>query len=124
MRLFAHFLDSRDFSMLFRCFGTAQKRPYAYHNDPERLDMDLANQFGRMIVVRDPQGRVRAAGWDCADTRRAAKRWVGYGLRAELVPTRVVLDLANNSEFHVFATRAPVGETLGPQEAIAAFSSF
>lgn len=100
------------------------KRPYCYYDDPGRLDMALADEMGRMIIARDPRGRVRAAGWDCADTRHAARRWLRYGLSIELVPTHVIRGLAQSSEFHVFATREPVGTVLEPQQAAAALQGF
>lgn len=93
------------------------QRAYAYHDARERLDPDAERIYGRIWIARAPDGTVKAAGWDCAETRTSVRRWLRYGLRMELIP-RSLIDRALGSEpRRVFETTAPLGSVLTPAEA-------
>jgi len=94
-----------------------EPRAYAYHDARERLDPDAGRNYGRMWIARAPDGTVKAAGWDCGETRMAARRWMGYGLSMELIP-RAVLDEALASDpRRVFETTRPLDSIRGRAEA-------
>lgn len=96
------------------------QRAYAYHDARERLDLDTERTYGRMWIARAPDGAVKAAGWDCGETRRAARRWLGYGLRMELIPRSVLDQALARDPRRVFETTAPLASVLEPAEAEAA----
>lgn len=83
---------------------------YAYHTNPDALDLDPKEPYARMLVARSPKGRVLAAGWDCAETRMFAKRWYGYGLNIEMIERDKVRELAAADEQrHVFGSPPGTG---------------
>jgi hypothetical protein len=96
------------------------QRAYAYHDARERLDPDAKRTYGRMWIARAPDGAVKAAGWDCGETRRAARRWLGYGLRMELIPRSIVDQALASDPRRVFETTEPLTPALEPTEAEAA----
>lgn len=77
-------------------------------------------KYGQMIVARFASGEVVAAGWDCAGTRKDARKWLGRGLTLELVTADQVEAIADPA--HVFSTNSPVGVVLSNEQALAALS--
>jgi hypothetical protein len=92
-------------------------RAYAYHDARGRLDPDEDRIYGRMWIARAPDGAVKAAGWDCAETRTAVRRWLRYGLRMELIPRSLIDRALSGEPTRVFETTAPLGSALTPAEA-------
>ncbi len=94
---------------------------FTYHTHPADLTPDVEGRFGRLIVARDPgNGKAMAACWDCAETRRHARRWVDYGLRIELVDRDTLRAACAGNASKVFATTQPIGQMLSPSAAVAA----
>lgn len=92
-------------------------RAYAYHDARGRLDPDADRIYGRMWIARAPDGTVKAAGWDCGETRRLVRRWLGYGLRMELIPRSHIDRVLAGEPRRIFETEAPLGSVLTPAEA-------
>lgn len=73
-----------------------------------------------MIVARCASGEVMAAGWDRAETRQDARKWLGRGLTLELVTAAQVEAIADPA--HVFSTNSSIGVVLSYEQALATLS--
>lgn len=82
--------------------------------------MSSCRDYKQMIVGRCTSGEVMAAGWDLAETRQDARKWLARGLTLELVTAAQVKAITD--PMHVFSTNSPIGVVLSYEQALAALS--